>query len=162
MSEAVAIVERSLDELRGIRTTLVEELRKTDKLIDDQVKALDRFKPKEKKAPAKKDYKPDNQTQSTQRPSATVTNINAKRSKHSVAGSKGGRPTKKVEFMKWLRQHKEIERERIPTQLSTSVQKTNEFVPELVRDGLVKLEDRGDKHDPTEFVVITEKGQVEA
>ena len=78
MSEAVAIVERSLADLRGIRTTLVEELRKTDKLIDDQVKALDRFKPKEKKAPAKKDYKPDNQT--AQRPSATVTNINDKRS----------------------------------------------------------------------------------
>lgn len=160
MSEAVAIVERSLADLRGIRTTLVEELRKTDKLIDDQVKALDRFKPKEKKAPTKKDYTPDNQA--AQRPSATVTNINDKRSKHSVAGSKGGRPTKKVEFMKWLRSNREIERERIPTQLSTSVQKTNEFVPELVRDGLVKLEDRGDKHDPTEFVVITEKGQVEA
>ena len=30
MSEAVAIVERSLADLRGIRTTLVEELRKTD------------------------------------------------------------------------------------------------------------------------------------
>lgn len=157
MSDAVAIVERSLDELRGVRTTLIDELRKTDKLIDDQVKALDRFKPKVKKTPAKKDFKP-NQTQSTQRPSATVTNINDKRSKHSVAGSKGGRPTKKVEFMKWLRQHKEIERERIPTQLSTSVQKTNEFVPELVREGLVKLEDRGDKHDPTEFVVITKDG----
>lgn len=161
MSEAVAIVERSLGELRDIRATLIDELRKTDKLIDDQAKALDRFKPKVKKtAPTKKDYTPDNQA--AQRPSATVTNINDKRSKHSVAGSKGGRPTKKVEFMKWLRQHKEIERERIPTQLSTSVQKTNEFVPELVRDDLVKLEDRGDKHDPTEFVVITEKGQVEA
>ena len=157
MSEAVAIVERSLDELRGIRTTLVEELRKTDKLIDDQVKALDRFKPKGKKAPTKKDYTPDNQA--AQRPSATVTNINDKRSKHSVAGSKGGRPTKKVEFMKWLRENGEIERARIPDQLSTSVQKTNEFVPELVRDGLVKLEDRGDKHDPTEFVVITEAGK---
>lgn len=157
MSEAVAIVERSLDELRGIRTTLVEELRKTDKLIDDQVKALDRFKPKVKKTPAKKDFKP-NQTQSTQRPSATVTNINDKRSKHSVAGSKGGRPTKKVEFMKWLRSNREIERARIPDQFSTSVQKVNEFVPELVREGLVNLEDRGDKHDPIEFVVITKDG----
>lgn len=156
MSEAVAIVERSLADLRGIRTTLVEELRKTDKLIDDQVKALDRFKPKEKKAPAKKDYKPDNQT--AQRPSATVTNINDKRSKHSVAGSKGGRPTKKVEFMKWLRENTSIERQRIPQQLNTSVQKVNEFVPELVREGLVTLDDRGDKHDPVEFVVITEKG----
>ena len=61
--------------------------------------------------------------------------------------------------MKWLRENGEIERARIPDQLSTSVQKTNEFVPELVREGLVKLEDRGDKHDPTEFVVITEKGK---
>ena len=160
MSEAVAIVERSLDELRGIRTTLVEELRKTDKLIDDQVKALDRFKSKEKSAP-----KSIVKSHANSVGGGTVTDLAAKRERKSSSAQskgKGGRPTKKAEFMKWLREHKEIERERIPTQLSTSVQKTNEFVPELVRDGLVKLEDRGDKHDPTEFVVITEKGQVEA
>ncbi len=152
---AVEIVERSLAELRSARTIIVEELRKVDKLIDGQVKALDQVRPKAKPA-AKKDYKPDPNKSA---PKASVTVLDSRRrSKHSVAGSKGGRPTKKVEFMKWLREHKEIERERIPTVLNTSVQKTNEFVPELVREGLVKLEDRGDKHDPIECVVITEKG----
>jgi len=154
MSEAVAIVERSLAELRTARTAVVEELRKIDKLIDDQVKSLDRFKPKTKVEPKKA-------APSSSAP-ATVTQLDSRRvkqrSKHSVAGSKGGRPTKKVEFMKWLRSNREIERARIPDQFSTSVQKVNEFVPELVREGLVNLEDRGDKHDPIEFVVITKDG----
>lgn len=158
MSAAIEVVEQSLDDLREQRKVLVEELRVVDKLIDGQVKALDQVKPKvkAKPAPKQKDYKPNTASSAG---TGTVSNLAAKRAaKSSGAPNKGGRPTKKVEFMKWLKENTSIERQRIPQQLNTSVQKVNEFVPELVREGLVMLDDRGDKHDPVEFVVITEKG----
>ena len=93
---------------------------------------------------------------------AKVTPINQAKSLRTPPKvvNKGGRPTKKSVFLKLCQRELSVKRDDIPRLLDTTVQKVNEFVPELVREGLVKIEERGDKHDPIEWIRITPDGQL--
>lgn len=162
------IMQETLDRLKQRREELqpiVDEYEVNEQLIGDVEEMVviitEPAVVAPKKAPAKKKAAP---KKAPNIPLATiappgVTRLDDKRKSkaHSEAGKKGGRPTKKATFLKLLKSVKEVDRAEIPALIDTTVARVNEFVPELVREGLAKIDDKGDNHGP-EFVVITEQG----
>ncbi len=169
MSTPAEILTEAREKLRARREELqpfVNEYSMIGDTVDDLGPLIDLYNgavPVEEavQAPGRKPA-PVATERSVYTPPATVTNIKDRRpkgtSKHSETGKKGGRPTKKVVFMRFLKESREIARDQIPQRIDSSAQTVNTFLAELVKDGMVKLEDRGNKLDPVEHVVITPEG----